>query len=138
MLEYKIQQEQIQKDRDGQYLLANITTEGKNSSQLMKVADELRDKCRTVEEDDDELIEEAWGDVFGASLGPKEVKRARKEEIDYIHKMSLYSKVPIHAHVHVTILLVGVLVSCLSMVGRWRAASQRSRRGCLRARELSG
>ena len=33
--------------------------------------------------------------MSGASLDLREVKRARKEEIDYIHKMSLYSKVPI-------------------------------------------
>ena len=38
-------------------------------------------------------MEEAWGDVSGVRLDPQVAKLARKEEIDYIHKMNLYTKV---------------------------------------------
>ena len=88
-------QEQVQRDRDGQYLFANITTEEEPSEQLMKVAKELEEKYQIVEENEDELVEEICDDVFGVSPDPKMVKRARQEEIDYIHKMSRYSKVQI-------------------------------------------
>ena len=43
----------------------------------------------------DAQLEEAWDDVSGAQLDPKEVRRSRMEEIDYIHKMNVYTKVPI-------------------------------------------
>ena len=36
----------------------------------------------------------AWDDVKDRELDPKEVLRARREEIEYIHKMGLYKKVP--------------------------------------------
>ena len=39
--------------------------------------------------------EEAWDDVSGAPLDPQEVRRARREEIDYVHKLNLYDKVPV-------------------------------------------
>ena len=61
----------------------------------MNVAREIESKCKTVEEEDSELFEEAWGDVSGARLKPEEVKRIRQEEVEYIHKMNLYTKVPI-------------------------------------------
>ena len=37
----------------------------------------------------------AWGDIAGEELDAAEVKRARKEEIDYFRKMGVYKKVPI-------------------------------------------
>ena len=37
----------------------------------------------------------AWDDVSGAALDPQTVKRARQEELEYVHKMSVYQKVPI-------------------------------------------
>ena len=37
----------------------------------------------------------AWDDVSGAELNPKEVKKARAEEIEYVRRMNLYTKVPI-------------------------------------------
>ena len=40
-------------------------------------------------------MEIAWDDVSGAELDPAAVKKARAEEIDYVHKMSLYTKVPV-------------------------------------------
>ena len=89
-------QEQVQRYRDGQFRLANISTTGdETNKRLVRVTKELQDKCQTVEEDDEEMLGEAWDDVSGASLDPKEVKGARKEEIDYVHKMGLYTKVPI-------------------------------------------
>ena len=41
----------------------------------------------------DAQLEEAWDDVSGAQLDPKEVRRARMEEIEYIHKIYFYTKV---------------------------------------------
>ena len=40
-------------------------------------------------------METAWDDVSGAALDPQKVKQARREEIEYVRKMSLYQKVPI-------------------------------------------
>ena len=36
----------------------------------------------------------AWDDVSGAALDPKGVRKAREEEIQYVKKMNLYTKVP--------------------------------------------
>ena len=60
----------------------------------MKEADELKEKYQTVEEEDD-YDEEAWDDVSGAPLEPQEVRKAIREEIEYVHTMRLYEKVPI-------------------------------------------
>ena len=88
-------QEQIQKDREGQFLLANTITDGNEcSKKLMKVADELKETCQTMEEEEDST-EETWDDVSGNALNPKEMKKARKEEIAYVNKMQLYNKAPI-------------------------------------------
>ena len=87
--------EQLQADRDGQFMLANVEASTTTSSgELKKAAEELKKKYRTVEEDLDEQMEEAWDDVSGAQLDPKAVRAARGEEVDYIHKMNLYTKVP--------------------------------------------
>ena len=43
----------------------------------MEVANELKEKCQTIEEEED-YIEEAWGDVSGYALIPKEVKKTRR------------------------------------------------------------
>lgn len=37
----------------------------------------------------------AWDDVPGAELDLKQVKKAQAEEVEYIHKMHFYDKVPI-------------------------------------------
>lgn len=87
--------EQLQADRDGQFLLAKVeATTTTPSGDLRKAADELKKSYRTVEEDLSEQLEEAWDDVSGAQLNPKAARAARNEEIEYIHKMKLYSKVP--------------------------------------------
>ena len=45
------------------------------------------------EENQAELLK-AWDDVTGKELNPAEVIKARDEEIAYIHKSNLYTKVP--------------------------------------------
>ena len=89
-------QEQMQKDKMGQYLLANVQMEPNTTSkELMKEAKRIKERYQIVEEEDENEYFEAWDDVSGAALNPQEVKRARREEIDYVHKMNLYTKVPI-------------------------------------------
>ena len=48
----------------------------------------------TATEEQDELLEQAWDDVNGAELDASEVRGARREEVEYIHKTNLYTKVP--------------------------------------------
>ena len=55
----------------------------------MQTTAKLREKCQSVEEEEDELLEEAWDDVSGAAFKPEEVKRVRREEIECVHKMKL-------------------------------------------------
>ncbi len=49
---------------------------------------------QTVCEELDEQLQVAWGDVTGSELDPVKVKEARVEEVQYIHKSNLYTKVP--------------------------------------------
>ena len=65
-----------------------------NTKQLIDEANQIKGKYRTVEEDQTEELEIAWDDVSGAELDPKAVRQARMEEIEYVRKMSLYTKVP--------------------------------------------
>ena len=44
-----------------------------------------------VDEDDNELI--AWDDVKGGELRVEDVKRARKEEVEYMEKRGLWKRV---------------------------------------------
>ena len=84
----------MKRDRDGQYLIATIATErNETSKQIMEIAEELKTKYKTMEENEVDFGEKAWGDVSGVALDPKEIERARREEIDYVHKMHLYDKV---------------------------------------------
>ena len=55
---------------------------------------EMGKRYQTVEEDNEEELEIAWDDVFGATLNPQKVREARKEEIKYVNKMRFYDKVP--------------------------------------------
>ena len=45
-------------------------------------------------EDQDEELQQAWDDVSGRELKASKVREARAEEIEYIHKTNLYTKVP--------------------------------------------
>ena len=90
--------QQFVTDQKVQFLLARLGGGGDNentsSVESLNVAKEIESRCKTVEEEDSEQIEEAWGDVSGARLSPDEVKRVRQEEVDYIHKMNVYTNVP--------------------------------------------
>lgn len=52
-------------------------------------------RYQTVEEPQGTSFANAWGDVSGVELDPKQVRKARAEEIEYVHKTQLYDKVPI-------------------------------------------
>ena len=81
---------------NGQFLIAEVNTdEGGNSSGWKQESKRLQEQYRTVEEDHTNEMETAWDDVFGAELNPTEVRKARQEEIEYVKKMKLYTKVPI-------------------------------------------
>lgn len=79
-------QEHIQRDRSGQYLSGNVENNNETTSgDLMKEVGKLKEKYMIIEEDEIDQDEEAWDDVSGAQLDPQEVRRARKEEIEYVH-----------------------------------------------------
>ena len=83
-------QDQIEVDKGGQFMLMNITNEDKTTSrELKKEENMVRSKYKIVEEDDSVELECAWDDVSGAALDPQKVRKARQEEIEYVHKMSL-------------------------------------------------
>ena len=87
---------QLKVDAQQQFLLANTAPDATATSRdLMKAARDVEEKYKTIEENLDDQLEEAWDDVSGAQLDPKVVKLARQEEVDYIHKMNLYIKVPV-------------------------------------------
>lgn len=87
---------QFEADRNGQYLFMNMEyKEDCSSKEVMKVAEQLKEKYRTVGEEYECENEVAWDDVFGATLDPSEVRRAREEEIKYVRNMELYEKVAI-------------------------------------------
>ena len=87
---------QMAMDRKGQFLVADYEAETLPASkELMQMAQGMKQQYRTVEEDHDTEMEIAWDDVSGAELNPKEVKKARQEEIQYVRKINLYDKVPI-------------------------------------------
>ena len=45
-------------------------------------------------EDMDAKLQEAWDDVSGAALDPKEVRRARLKEIQYIKDKKVWRRIP--------------------------------------------
>ena len=61
---------------------------------MTDVNQQIQDEFRTVEYDNSAEMEQAWDDVSGAELGPEMVRTARGEEVAYIRKMNLYTKVP--------------------------------------------
>ena len=65
-------QEQIQRDKNGQYLLANVETNTITKSEsLMKEAHKVKERYRTIEEEENDEYLEAWDDVSGSPLNPK-------------------------------------------------------------------
>ena len=74
--------------------MANIQTEDDTTSKSMiKEANKIKERYQTIEEDDGDEYLEAWDDVSGSPFDPKAVQKARQEEIEYVHKMNLYTKV---------------------------------------------
>ena len=78
-------------------------TNGVNSENIGKVLGEIHKLERaeavpgeeeTFEELDADYME-AYDDTNGEELDPGEVKKARRQEVDYIRSMRLYDKVPI-------------------------------------------
>ena len=95
--------EQLEADRAGPSLLITMSNEGTQSLRGAKEeARKLEKKYKTAEEDNIVNLEMAWDDVTGVAFDFERVKTARQEEIDYIHKMTLYKKVPISACVRTT------------------------------------
>ena len=87
---------QIEVDKKGQYLLANMEYDEKHSSKdLMKIVKQLEKQYKIVEEKDDYENEFVWDDVPGVTLNLGEVRRVRAQEIKYVRDMKLYEKVPI-------------------------------------------
>ena len=80
-------------DRHGQFLLAQVGGEA-GGEEFMKAAKQIQTQYKIVEEDNQDELEIALDDVSGAQFDPKAVKAARVEEVEYIHKMQLYTKVP--------------------------------------------
>ena len=48
----------------------------------------------TATEGFEEDLAVAWDDITGKEVGATKSAKARKEEVDYIHKTNLYTKVP--------------------------------------------
>ena len=87
--------DQLDADRAGQFLFMNSMNKNNTTSKdLENEKRQMEHKYRIVEEDDTMELECAWDDVSGAALDPQKVKQARREEIEYVHKMSLHEKVP--------------------------------------------
>ena len=87
--------EQMEADQNGQFLLAQVTTGNTTDGhELKKEIAAIKTKYKTIEEDDEPEMQMAWDDVSGAALDPKAVIKARQEEVEYVRKMGLYTKVP--------------------------------------------
>ena len=69
--------------------------DGKNGDALMETSKELKERCKTTEEDNDDEMAVAWDDVSGAALDPVKVIAARVEEVSNVRKINLYIKVPV-------------------------------------------
>lgn len=63
------------------------------SKNMMKEAKRFKERYQTIEKDNENECFEAWEDAFGPPFNPKEVQRARQDEVDYVHKMSCYTKI---------------------------------------------
>ena len=74
--------------------MMEIGNDSATSKDLMNVAREVEKDYKTAEEPDNETMDMAWDAVSGAELDPTKVRQARMEEVDYVHTMKLYDKVP--------------------------------------------
>ena len=83
-------------------LIKELNSEGEvhQIRSLMKVqhdtkVDEKEPRERGVkhEEDDQEMLVQAWDDITGEELDAKEVKKARLKEVGYIHEKKVWRKI---------------------------------------------
>ena len=87
---------QLEADRKGQLMFAELNNENvDNGKSMREEAEKIKNKLPTADEDGEEEMMTAWDDVSGAELDPKAIRDARAEEIAYVRKMGLYTKVPI-------------------------------------------
>ena len=88
--------EQLEANRNGRFMLAELGDERIGDGRGMKaVAEKIKKHIPIADEDNDEEMMIAWDDVSGVALEPKAVIVARAEEIEYVRKMNVYTKVPI-------------------------------------------
>ena len=62
---------------------------------MEKICAQINDELETVTEEESPELLNAWDDISGAELDPKEVYKARLEEVKFIRDMGLYDKVPV-------------------------------------------
>ena len=90
--------DQIEMDRTGRFLLATVSLNDDDGDHQSVIANMMQASDAkigsTVEESQEEALMEAWDDVSGKELDPNKVVKARREEVEYIHKTRLYTKVP--------------------------------------------
>ena len=87
--------EQIAYDRQGQFIIAELTIDDAKSGkeECETILDNLINQP-TATEDLEEELQQAWDDVSGRELDPSKDTEARKEEVEYIHTSNPYTKVP--------------------------------------------
>ena len=78
-------------------MLAELNDEKSDIGLGMKrEAETIKSQMPIADEDVEEEMMTAWDDVSGADLDPKAVRVARAEEIAYVRKMGVYTKVPMN------------------------------------------
>ena len=82
--------DQLAMDKKGQFLTAQLDG---TQEEHRDVERQLAEEFKIVEVKGPGMLEQAWGDVIGAELGPNNVKLARNEEVAYIREMGLHHKV---------------------------------------------
>ena len=94
----QVLKEQMGMYRKGRFLLATASPDEDNVDHQKIIANMMAEADAktgpTAEEDFDKELMEAWDDVSGKELSPEKVRAARKEEVEYIRKIQLYTKVP--------------------------------------------
>ena len=90
--------DQIEMDKGGRFLLATVSLGDEDVNHTSIIANMIKEADvkigPTVEENQEEALVEAWDDVSGKELDSNNVAKARQEEVEYIHKTRLYTKVP--------------------------------------------
>ena len=85
---------QIEADTRGQLVLAGVSVDPQMTPKKSMIRRTRSRNNIKLEEDDENQMQHASDDVSGAALGPKEVRKARADEIVYVRKMNVYDKMP--------------------------------------------